>query len=112
VVDDDPGVRKVTTLLLERNGYTVLCATNGIEALMLYASYGARLDVVLTDVDMPEMNGIELAARIRASHPAAKILVMSGCLPIGTTLPVGCRMMMKPYNPKELIEALNEELTS
>jgi two-component system sensor histidine kinase EvgS len=111
-VDDNPDVLKMTALLLQRNGYAVLRATNGVQALMFYASYRERLDAVLTDVDMPEMNGIELAARIRANYPAAKILFMSGCLPAGATLPAGYRAIKKPFNAKELIGLLSEELAS
>jgi CheY-like chemotaxis protein len=109
VADDDPDVLRLAALLLERNGYAVLRATNGVEALMLYASYSDRVDVVLTDVDMPEMNGIELAARIRNTNPAAKVVFMSGCLPAGVSVPSGCRAIAKPFNPKELLEALARE---
>ena len=110
VADDDPAILRFTALLLDSEGYTVLCAMNGLEALMLYASYGNRVDAVLTDVDMPEMNGIELAARIRSNHPDARIVFMSGCLPRDATLPGGCRMIAKPFNSKGLLSALADEL--
>ncbi len=110
VADDDPAVLRLTALLLERTGYAVLRAINGVEALMLYASYGDRVDAVLTDVDMPEMNGIELAARIRSSNPDAKIVFMSGCLPFDVTVPSGYRAISKPFKTKDLLSALADEL--
>ncbi len=78
VVDDDEGIRQIVALILQQNGHQALLACNGLEALMVYSSYRASFDLVLTDVDMPQMDGIELAARIRAGDPYKKILLMSG----------------------------------
>ena len=55
VVDDDSGVRKLAHFILEQSGQVVLTASNGVEALIIYTSYRSRLDVVLTDVNMPQM---------------------------------------------------------
>ncbi len=69
---------------------------------------GARIDAVLTDVDMPEMNGIDLAARIWSRNPGAKILFMSGHLPAGATIPSGCRAIATPFNLTALADELKD----
>ena len=78
VVEDNEALRKLVVMLLEQKGHHVLSASNGLEGLMVYTSYRARVDLVLTDIDMPQMDGIQLAARIRAQDPARKIVFMSG----------------------------------
>ena len=106
VVDDDAGVRQLVVMILQRNGHNVLWASNGLEALMVYSSYRSHLDLVLTDVDMPEMNGIELATRIRARDPSKRILLMSGR---AWDDPKGLGngpMLSKPFLPDQLIAAV------
>ena len=105
VVDDDPGMRKLACMILEQKGYVVLSASNGVEALMVYTSYSSRLDLVLvTDVNMPQMGGIELAARIHAMHPSKSIVLMTGS--ILEEVPEYCTMLSKPFQPDELTAAV------
>ena len=66
VVEDNEALRQLVMMILQQKGHDVLCASNGLEGLMVYSSYRTRLDLVLTDIDMPQMNGIALATRIRA----------------------------------------------
>lgn len=110
VVDDDAGVRQIVGMILKQNGHEVLWASNGLEALMVYTSYRSRLDLVLTDVDMPQMNGIELATRIRASDPSKKILLMTGRPLDDLEWPEDCPMLSKPFGPDQLIAALDSAL--
>jgi CheY-like chemotaxis protein len=110
LVDDDAGVRQIVAMILKQNGHDVLWASNGLEALMVYSSYRSRLDLVLTDVDMPQMNGIELAARIRARDPSKKILLMTGRPLDDLEGPQGCPLLAKPFGPDQLIEALEGAL--
>lgn len=104
VVDDDSGVRKLAHFILEQSGQVVLTASNGVEALIIYTSYRSRLDVVLTDVNMPQMGGVELAARIHAMDPSKRIVLMSGSRL--EKVPDYCGMLSKPFRPDELIAAL------
>ena len=72
VVEDNDAVRQLVVMLLEQKGHSVLSASNGLEGLMVYSSYHSRVDLVLTDVDMPQMDGIQLAGRIRARIRSAR----------------------------------------
>ena len=76
IADDDAGIRRVLTRMLTVEGYAVIEAGNGSEALELLERQGA--DVVLTDLYMPKVDGIELVIRLREIHPEVKVLVMSG----------------------------------
>ena len=110
IVDDDPGIRKMAALLLQHAGYAVVCASNGLEALMLYSSYGKQVAAIVTDIDMPEMDGIELAARVRANEPGARVLLMTGCMPPGAAVADGWRVLSKPFRPQDLVSAVKEIL--
>jgi CheY-like chemotaxis protein len=78
LVEDVKEVRQVTRLVLQRLGYRVLEAANGAAALEVAAAHPDRIDLLLTDVVMPEMSGFELADRIRQQRPAIRLLYMSG----------------------------------
>jgi PAS domain S-box-containing protein len=78
LVDDDHGVRRATRRLLERQGYTVLEAGGGIEALDLYRRNAERIALLVTDMVMPGMSGRELVERIRPLRPDLQVLYISG----------------------------------
>ena len=110
VVDDDAAVRNLVGFILKSNGHHVLSASNGLEGLMVYSSYHANVDVVLTDIDMPQMDGLELAARIRDGDPSKRILLMSG-RPLGDRkAPANCPLIPKPFLPKQLTTAVEDIL--
>ena len=77
LVEDEEPVRKLVEKLLRRQGYAVLAAANAGEALLL-AEQAERLDLLLTDVVMPMMDGRQLAARLRGEHPRLPVIFMSG----------------------------------
>ena len=76
VIDDDAEVRRVVTRLLEMEGHSVIQAENGRVALEQYSD--TPTDLVISDIYMPEMDGIELLTRLRESFPDARIVAMSG----------------------------------
>jgi two-component system cell cycle sensor histidine kinase/response regulator CckA len=78
VVDDDDGVRRLTSAILRANGYVVSSAANGTESLDLLDSRPEQFDLVLTDVVLPGISGWELAARLRDRHPNVRVVLMSG----------------------------------
>jgi PAS domain S-box-containing protein len=78
VVEDDEALRKLITTLLGGSGYKVLQSANGVAALELVKNYREPIDLVLTDMLMPGMSGIELSSQLRCLRPNVKVLLMSG----------------------------------
>ena len=78
LVEDEEPVRKITTLLLERLGYRVLKAENGQDALRLFEATREKIDLLMTDVVMPDLSGLEVAEALRAQDPGLRVLFQSG----------------------------------
>lgn len=78
LVEDEDMLRGLIRELLEIKGFTVLEASDGFAALDLLPENGAKIDLVLTDVVMPQMSGSELVERLRAEYPKVKVIFMSG----------------------------------
>ncbi|MGH7230338.1 MAG: response regulator, partial [Nitrospiraceae bacterium] len=78
LVEDEPDVRSIVSDALQENGYSVLEARHGIEALVLGAQRNGQIHLLITDVVMPQMNGRELAEHLHLTHPEARVLYMSG----------------------------------
>jgi two-component system, cell cycle sensor histidine kinase and response regulator CckA len=106
VAEDEPGVRGLVRQTLEQLGYTVLDATNGYEALRVIEQHESEIDLLLTDVIMPVMNGHELAVRLKSISPRTKVLYMSGytdetLASHGIAQPE-IDFIQKPFTPSEL----------
>jgi CheY-like chemotaxis protein len=111
VAEDDALVRDLINTVLLRAGYSVLLASDGQEALEVSRSYSGHIDLLLSDVVMPRMNGLKLAVNIRAERPAIRSLLMSGKL--GTEIIRQSRevdFLRKPFLPEELRQKLREIL--
>ena len=78
LVEDEPAVREFLTALLERLGYSVVVAGDGQQAIEVAAERQGRFDLLLSDVVMPRMNGVELARRLTGEHPGLRVLLISG----------------------------------
>ena len=78
VADDEPLIRNLVTLLMQREGYFVLSAADGHEGLELSRKYPGLIDLLITDVNMPRMNGTDLCGHLMEERPGIKVLVMSG----------------------------------
>jgi DNA-binding NtrC family response regulator len=76
IVDDDPGIRRALYILLSREGFRVTQARDGVEALRLWRDTGG--DLVITDLHMPEKNGIEMIVELLSHTPGIRIIAMSG----------------------------------
>lgn len=110
VVEDEPDVRDLFRKILERAGYSVLDACDGQAALELARAQGDGFDLLLTDVVMPNMGGIELAVELQADRPDLKVLFVSGyggsnMLDRGN-LPPGTAYLPKPFTPEALLRKL------
>jgi two-component system, cell cycle sensor histidine kinase and response regulator CckA len=112
VVDDEPSLLQLVIMILKQNGHTVLSASSGVEALMLYSSYRSEVHLVLTDVQMPGMDGIELARRLRALNPSVKIVLMSGFVPDDIELPKDLQLLSKPFPPNLLVAVVDQTLAA
>ena len=106
VVEDEPMVRDVARATLERQGYQVVTAANGIEGLRVVAERGDAIDLVVTDIVMPQMGGWEMAERLHETHPALKVLFTSGyneeIANAGGRVDAGVAFLPKPYLPATL----------
>jgi DNA-binding NtrC family response regulator len=106
VVDDEIAVRRFAARVLEREGYAVFQATDGAEALELLGSGAAGVAVVVTDVVMPRLNGVELMHALATSRPDLPVLLMSGyamgaLTELGIIVP--CGIIAKPFPAERLI---------
>ena len=112
LVEDDVLVRNLVNTVLLRDGYLVLVACDGEEALKVSRAYVGHIDLLLSDVVMPKMNGLNLAVSIRIERPAIRSLLMSGKL--GSEVIRESReldFLRKPFVPEELRQKLREILS-
>jgi len=114
IVEDEPAVRTLAGRTLAGLGYTVLEAENGREALEVARRYPAPIDLVITDVVMPELGGIELIDALAAERPDTAVLVMSGYLEpdnaIAAIRSSGLPFLPKPFALDGLSEAVRAAL--
>ena len=78
VADDAVLIRNLVTLLMQEEGYFVLSAADGHEGLELSRHYPGSIDLVITDVEMPRLNGTDLCTHLREERPGIRVLFMSG----------------------------------
>lgn len=102
VAEDEEIVQNMVKLTLERDGYCVLTAGDGLEALEVVRRFPGTIHLLLTDVLMPRMDGLELARLMRMERPATPVLVMSGTHYPGQEL----RYLGKPFSPARLRAAV------
>ena len=114
LVEDAAGVRAVATQVLQRQGYRVLEASDGEDALHLAARHQGAIDLVLTDVVMPRVGGRELAERLLAVRPDTRVLYMSGYTDDSVVrhgiLEGGVAYLQKPFSPEGLARRVREVL--
>ena len=114
LVEDESAILKMTTTMLERLGYTVVAAATPGEAIHLAHEYQGRIDLLMTDVVLPEMNGRELAENLLSHYPDLKRLFMSGytanVIAHHGVLDQGVHFIQKPFSKKDLGGKLREVL--
>ena len=110
VVEDRPVIRNLIVEVLSRRGYTVLPVQNGVDALRIVAEPANGIDLVLTDIVMPGLNGQELAAKIAELRPRQKVLYMSGytatVLSQQKLLDRNMAFLQKPFTPDSLVRKI------
>ena len=111
LAEDEPGVRKYTRKILERSGYKILEATNGAEALSVARSHPGTIHLLLTDIIMPMMGGVELTEKFNAEFPGIPVLFMSAYTDqIIRHWNVLSAYIQKPYNLSDLLTQVRELL--
>lgn len=109
IADDEEPVRRVASRLLARSGYEVREAANGAEALRVLAAANGEIDLLVSDIIMPEMGGLELARRAATDFPGLPILLISGysdSQDLGQSIPADLDLLQKPFSGNELTAAV------
>lgn|GEM_PF-2076931 len=114
IVEDEKTVRDLVTKVLKRSGYDVIVASNGLEALDLCRQTNIKINLVLTDVVMPKMGGVELSQQLGQIIPGIPILFMSGytdgALLQSNDLKSHFAFLQKPFTPQDLAQKLRQLL--
>ena len=114
LTEDEEAVRRLTKTILEMNGYQVLEAASGDEALSIYKQDGEHIDLIITDVVMPKMGGRELAQSLLALSPGVKVLYLSGYTDDAIVrhglLDQKMAFLQKPFTPDALLRKMREVL--
>jgi two-component system cell cycle sensor histidine kinase/response regulator CckA len=116
LVEDEDSVRAFGSRALSSRGYTVLQASSGIEALEVFASHDGSIELVVSDVVMPEMDGPTLLRELRQRRPDLKVIFVSGYAEdaFRKNLPEGEQFafLPKPFTLKQLIEAVKDTIAA
>ncbi len=114
LVDDEEAFRSVIRKILSKAGYDVVEAANGVEAIQRF--YEKRADMIITDIIMPEKEGLETIIELKKAHPEVKLIAMSGGGWYGTDIDfdmaekLGARTLDKPFALQELLDVVGELL--
>jgi len=109
VADDDFAILSLVAELLRQHQFGVLTASNGAQALGHARNHGHKIDLLLTDLEMPDMNGVQLAAAIRQFLPNVAVVLMSGSSGIEAVASVST-FLRKPFNAQDLVETIARSL--
>ena len=115
LVEDEDGVRVLAERVLSRAGYRVLTASRGSDALAIASRHGGAIELLLTDVVMPQMTGPELARRLAELRPMMRVLFMSGHSEDAVALHGrlgGAGFVRKPFEPDDIVRIVRETLDS
>ena len=114
LVEDEESVRDLATFVLRECGYTVMTAPQGLAALQLMETCREQIDLLVTDVVMPEMGGRKLAETLLAQHPELKVLFMSGYTDDAVVrhgvLQANANFLQKPFTPNSLSDKVRAVL--
>ena len=114
LVDDDSSVRQFVAAILRNAGYHFFAAADAVEAQELFTQHGPAIDLLLTDVVMPGLSGIELAVLLIARKPALRVVLMSGNSPAtlkpAFALEPGRNFLQKPFSIRQMRDCLEKHV--
>ncbi|MEH2349712.1 MAG: PAS domain S-box protein [Nostoc sp.] len=115
VVDDEAQIREVATIILENYNYKILAASNGIEAIALYAQHKHQINAVLMDIMMPEMDGVTAIRTLLKMNKQVQIIACTGLNLVDGLFPQAAdtnvqAVLLKPYTGRELLKSLHHLL--
>jgi two-component system, cell cycle sensor histidine kinase and response regulator CckA len=107
IVDDEPALRRFAARVLSEEGYSILEAADGLEAIQQIDANRSAIDVVVSDIVMPRVTGTELLQQLARRHPTLPVVLMSGyaaavLLERGIAAP--CAVLAKPFTPEQLVD--------
>jgi two-component system, cell cycle sensor histidine kinase and response regulator CckA len=115
-VEDEPVILKMTAMMLERLGYTVIAASTPGEAVRMADKHPSQIQLIMTDVVMPDMNGRDLVQYLIPRHPGIKSLYMSGytanVIAHHGVLDPGVHFIQKPFSMKDLAAKVRKVLNN
>ena len=112
--EDDDGLRRLARQVLQRNGFVVLEAVSAEDALEIRSRYEETIDLLLSDVALPEMTGTELATQLQRDEPELLVVMMSGTASpdvIEGLIPASATFLAKPFRPSTLVDEVNSLLS-
>ncbi len=114
LIEDDPMVRTLVERILKKNGYRVLSAPNGNEAVAVHAGAKTPIDLLITDVIMPGMRGSEVASMLRTKQPELRVLFITGYADLSNSqqneFDPELNLLVKPFSPEHLLERVQKLL--
>ncbi len=117
VVEDEPTLRALVRKVLERSGYDVIESSSGLAALELWTRTKPQVDLLLTDMVMPDgISGMQLAEKLKAQNPKLKVIFTTGYSAelMGNNFEIkeGLNFLQKPYPPQRLVQTVKNGLAS
>jgi CheY-like chemotaxis protein len=110
LVEDEQSLRSLATRILQEHGYTTLIASRPSEARDIAEHHDGLIELLVTDIVMPETTGTELATQLRAVRPGLRVLYTSGYVPNSSELPAGAAFLPKPFSREQLLTAIAANL--
>lgn len=110
IAEDDQAVRELLSRTLGLSGMTVLLAEDAQNALQIAATYAGTIDLLVTDIQMPGMNGVDLARELKRMRPDIPVLLISGYADGIAILQVGWFFLKKPFRPATIVAKVKEAL--
>jgi DNA-binding NtrC family response regulator len=111
IVDDEPAIRKMCKSVLEVNGFRCILAEDGQDGLSVYRERSSEIALVLADVSMPLMNGIDMVNKMVELNPRSNVILMTGFSPqeiVPADLNKLCAVVRKPFTPKQLVSTVKK----